>query len=71
MTADGGAAGDLLAPLSRLPGVVQAGDEAREALGRAHRHRTNLRGWPKSAAEASLRAARASSVLDGGPLQFA
>ena len=62
--------GDLLAPLGELPGVAEAGDEAREALGRAHRHRTNLRGWPKTAAEASLRAARASSVLDGGPLQF-
>ena len=41
-----------------------------EALGRAHRHRTNLRGWPTTAAEASLRAARASSVLDGGSLQL-
>ncbi|ABM16194.1 conserved hypothetical protein [Mycolicibacterium vanbaalenii PYR-1] len=62
---------DPLAPLTTLPGVAEAGEEAREALGRAHRHRANLRGWPKSAAEASLRAARASSVLDGGPLQFA
>lgn len=61
---------DPLAPLTELPGVAAAGEEAREALGKAHRHRTNLRGWPKSAAEASLRAARASSVLDGGPLQF-
>ena len=61
---------DPLAPLTELPGVADAGEEAREALGRAHRHRTNLRGWPKTAAEASLRAARASSVLDGGPLQF-
>lgn len=61
---------DPLAPLAELPGVAEAGEEAREALGRAHRHRTNLRGWPKTAAEASLRAARASSVLDGGPLQF-
>lgn len=61
---------DPLAPLAQLPGVAAAGEEARDALGRAHRHRTNLRGWPKSAAEASLRAARASSVLDGGPLQF-
>lgn len=65
-----GAVSDPLAPLVELPGVQQAGDEAREALGRAHRHRTNLRGWPKSAAEAAVRAARASSVLDGGPLQF-
>ncbi len=49
--------------------MAAAGEEAREALGRAHRHRTNLRGWPTTAAEASLRAARASSVLDGGSLQ--
>jgi hypothetical protein len=61
---------DPLAPLAELPGVAAASSEAREALGRAHRHRTNLRGWPATAAEASLRAARASSVLDGGSLQF-
>jgi hypothetical protein len=60
---------DPLAPLAALPGVAAAGEEAREALGRAHRHRTNLRGWPATAAEAALRAARASSVLDGGSLQ--
>lgn len=62
---------DPLAPLAELPGVAEAGEEAREALGRAHRHRVNLRGWPTTAAEAALRAARASSVLDGGALQFA
>jgi hypothetical protein len=61
---------DPLAPLTTLPGVAEAGEEAREALGRAHRHPANLRGWPANAAEAALRAARASSVLDGGPLQF-
>ncbi|WP_193046675.1 Fic family protein [Mycolicibacterium baixiangningiae] len=61
---------DPLAPLAELPGVAEASDEAREALGRAHRHRTNLRGWPATAAEAALRAARASSVLDGGSLQL-
>jgi hypothetical protein len=61
---------DPLAPLAELPGVAEAGEEAREALGRAHRHRVNLRGWPKTAAEAALRSARASSVLDGGSLQF-
>lgn len=61
---------DPLAPLADLPGVWDVGEQAREALGRAHRHRTNLRGWPASAAEAALRAARASSVLDGGALQF-
>lgn len=53
-----------------LPGVAEASDRARDALGRAHRHRANLRGWPVTAAEASLRAARASSVLDGGPVRF-
>ena len=61
---------DPLAPLADLPGVAEAGEEAREALGRAHRHRTNLRGWPMTAAEAALRAARASAVLDGGSLQL-
>ena len=59
-----------LAPLAELPGVAAAGDEAREALGRAHRHRTNLRGWPATAAGAALRAARASSVLEGGALKL-
>ncbi|MGF2944944.1 oxidoreductase [Mycobacterium sp. Lab-001] len=60
---------DPLAPLMGLPGVAEAGDHARDALSRAHRHRANLRGWPVTAAEAALRAARASSVLDGGPGQ--
>jgi hypothetical protein len=61
---------DPLAPLAELPGVAEATEQAREALGRAHRHRANLRGWPASAAEAAIRAARASSVLDGGALQL-
>jgi hypothetical protein len=59
-------ASDPLAPLLALPGVAAAADQAREALGRAHRHRANLRRWPVTAAEAALRAARASAVLDGG-----
>jgi hypothetical protein len=57
---------DPLAPLTALPGVAAASDQARDALGRAHRHRANLRRWPVAAAEAALRAARASAVLDGG-----
>jgi hypothetical protein len=61
---------DPLAPLLELPGVAEASDRARDALGRAHRHRANLRGWRVTAAEASLRAARASSVLDGGPVRL-
>jgi hypothetical protein len=61
---------DPLAPLMELPGVAAASDEARDALSRAHRHSANLRGWPVTAAEAALRAARASSVLDGGPVRL-
>ena len=61
---------DPLAPLADLPGVADAAEQARDALGRAHRHRANLRGWPVTAAEAALRAARASSVLDGGTPQL-
>jgi hypothetical protein len=61
---------DPLAPLAELPGVAAASEQAREALGRAHRHRTNLRGWPATAAEAALRAARASAVLGGGSLRL-
>jgi hypothetical protein len=58
---------DPLAPLLELPGVAEASEKVRDELARTHRHKTNVRGWPVSAAEASLRAARASSVLDGGP----
>ncbi|WP_077101050.1 oxidoreductase [Mycobacterium terramassiliense] len=61
---------DPLAPLLELPGVAEASDRARDALGRAHRHPANLRRWPVTAAEAALRAARASSVLDGGPVRL-
>jgi hypothetical protein len=61
---------DPLAPLVALPGVAGASDQVREALGRAHRHRANLRRWPVTAAEAALRAARASAVLDGGGLKI-
>ncbi len=57
---------DPLAPLLELSGVAAASDQARDALGRAHRHRANLRGWQVTAAEAALRAARASSVLESG-----
>jgi len=56
---------DPLDRLMKLGGVAEASDRARDEIGRAHRHRANLRGWPITAAEAALRAARASSVLDG------
>lgn len=61
---------DVLAPLLDLPGVADAAEAARVALGKAHRHRTNLRGWPVSAAESAVRGARASSMLDGGGSQL-
>ena len=64
------AASDPLAPLAQLPGVAEASEAARAAIARAHRHRANLRGWPATAAEAAVRAARASSVLDGGALSI-
>jgi hypothetical protein len=56
---------DPLAPLLTLPGVDDAVHAAREAVDAVHRHPTNRRGWPATAAEASVRAARASAALDG------
>ena len=64
------AVNDPLAPLAELPGVADASERVREALGKAHRHRVNLRGWPATAAEAAVRAAQASSVLDRGAPRF-
>ncbi|MCW1959930.1 MAG: oxidoreductase, partial [Mycobacterium sp.] len=66
----GGARRDLLAPLLELPGVSEAAESARTALGKAHRHRANLRNWPVTAAESAVRGARCSSVLDGGGVQL-
>ncbi|MFI9008935.1 oxidoreductase [Actinosynnema sp. NPDC053489] len=57
---------DPLAPLLDLPGVADAVAAARDAVFQVHRHRVNLRGWATTAAEASVRAARASAALDGG-----
>ncbi|MHA6619503.1 oxidoreductase [Pseudonocardia sp. DLS-67] len=59
---------DPLAPLLELPGVPEAVGRARDALVAVHNHPVNRRGWPASAAEASLRAARASAALDGATL---
>lgn len=57
---------DPLEPLTRLPGVVDDAEAVRAALVGVHNHRTNRRGWPATAAEAGMRAARASASLDGG-----
>lgn len=56
---------DPLAPLFDLPGVADAVRSAREAVDAVHRHPANRRGWPATAAEASVRAARASAAIDG------
>ncbi|WP_018683890.1 hypothetical protein [Actinokineospora enzanensis] len=61
---------DPLAPLLDLPGVADAVTAARDAIADVHRHPTNRRGWPTTAAEASVRAARASAVLDGGAAEI-
>lgn len=61
---------DPLQPLVDLPGVRDAADRARDALAEVHRHRTNRRGWANTAAEASVRAARASAAIDGGSMEL-
>ncbi len=61
---------DLLAPLLQLPGVADGAEAARDALAKAHRHRTNLRNWPVTSAESAVRGARSSSALDGGAVQL-
>jgi hypothetical protein len=62
-------ASDPLAPLLTLPGVADAVARCRAALVAVHDHPANRRGWPANAAEARLRAARASAALDGAPLE--
>lgn len=52
--------------LSSAPEVAAAIAQARDALARLHRHPVNRRGWPRTSAAASVRAARASAALDGG-----
>jgi hypothetical protein len=61
---------DPLSPLAELPGVADAVAKARESAVTAHNHPTNRRGWPGTAAEASVRAARASAALDGGQVEL-
>jgi hypothetical protein len=56
-----------LAPLMELPGVEAAVRRVRDAVSAVHRLPVNRNRWPVTAAEASVRAARASAALDGGP----
>lgn len=57
---------DPLQALSELPGVPEAVRSARDAVDEVHGHPANRRGWSATAAEASVRAARASAALAGG-----
>ena len=43
-------------------------EDARAAITALRRHPANRTGWPRTAAAASIRAARASAALDGAPL---
>jgi len=61
---------DPLAPLLELAGVDDAVQSARQAVDAVHRHPTNRKGWPTTAAEASVRAARASAAIDGGDAEI-
>jgi hypothetical protein len=56
---------DPLAPLLELDGVASAVKAAQDAVFAVHRHPANLRGGSATAAEASVRAARASAAIDG------
>jgi hypothetical protein len=62
---------DPLAHLAALPGVEEAVRRARDAVVALHNHPVNRTGWAASAAEAALRAARASAALDGASLVLA
>lgn len=57
---------ESLRPLLELPGVTEAVTAARTAIDEVHEHPANRRGWPTTAAEASVRAARASAAVAGG-----
>ncbi|MGU3433079.1 oxidoreductase [Actinomycetes bacterium M1A6_2h] len=61
---------DPLGPILALPGVREAAERSRDALGAVHRHKSNRRGWPASAAEAAVRAARASAGIEGASLDL-
>lgn len=56
---------DPLAPLLELDGVAEAVKAVQDAVFAVHRHPANLRGGSATAAEASVRAARASAAIDG------
>jgi hypothetical protein len=57
---------DPLAPLLELPGVDEAVAAAREAVDAVHGHPAHRRGWPATAAEASVRHRRGHRTAPGG-----
>lgn len=61
---------ESLRPLLELPGVEEAVSAARAAIDEVHRHPANRRGWHATAAEASVRAARASAAVAGGAAEI-
>ncbi|MBB5910887.1 oxidoreductase [Actinoalloteichus hymeniacidonis] len=61
---------DPLGPLLDLPGVADSVRAARDAVDAVHAHPANRRGWAVSAAEASVRAARASAAIDGADVDL-
>ncbi|SDQ97655.1 hypothetical protein SAMN04489718_2923 [Actinopolyspora saharensis] len=61
---------ESLRPLVQLPGVPEAVETARSAIDEVHEHPANRRGWPTTAAEASVRAARASAAVAGGAAEI-
>lgn len=59
----------VLPRLRRLAAQPQVAEQlagVATAVRAVHTHRSNMRGWARSAAAASVRAARASAALDGG-----
>ncbi|MCK7642499.1 hypothetical protein JIM95_005335 [Corynebacterium sp. CCM 8835] len=56
---------DPLAPLRRIPGVVESMTQARNALAAVHRRPVNLRRPEITGAEGVLRGARAGALIDG------
>lgn len=60
-----GEGGDPLAPLVELDGVAEAAKSAQDAVFAVHRYGVNLREGSATAAEASVRAARASAGVEG------
>lgn len=61
---------ESLRPLLALDGVPEAVSSARAAIDEVHEHPVNRRGWHATAAEASVRAARASAAVAGGATEI-